>query len=82
MTENIITNIFIIFLGYFIKKIKILPSEAGSTLSRFVIYITLPATILKVFLTSYISHDIFFLPFISFSFGIVVFIIGFIFLSK
>uniref|UniRef100_A0A7C3RKB9 Transporter n=1 Tax=Dictyoglomus thermophilum TaxID=14 RepID=A0A7C3RKB9_DICTH len=82
MTENIITNIFIIFLGYFIKKIKILPSEAGSTLSRFVIYITLPATILKVFLTSYISHDIFFLPFISFSFGIVVFIIGFIFLRN
>ena len=82
MTENIITNIFIIFLGYFIKKIKILPYETGTTFSRFIIYITLPATILKVFITSTISGNIFLLPFISFSFGVIVFIIGFIFLKN
>lgn len=82
MIENVILNIFIILIGYLIKKLKFFPPQTGSVLSKFVMYITLPATILRVFLSSVLNKELFVLPFASFFLGIFVFLIGFLFLKK
>lgn len=82
MIENIVLNIFIILIGYLIKKFDLFPQETGGVLSKLVIYITLPATILKVFLTSTLSKELFILPFASFFLGLFIFLIGFLFIKN
>jgi len=76
MLEKIFTNILVIILGYIVKRIKILPEETGTVFSRFVMYITLPATILKIFLTSNLDKNLFVLPFVSIFLGFFVFFVG------
>ncbi|WP_262370064.1 AEC family transporter [Dictyoglomus thermophilum] len=80
MTESILINILVIIIGYIAKKIKLFPESTGTVLSRFVIYITLPATILKVFISSALKADLFILPLVSFLFGLIIFLLGLYFL--
>lgn len=82
MIENIVLNIFIILIGYLIKKFKLFPQETGTVLSKLVMYITLPATILRVFLNSVLSRELFILPFVSFFLGVFIFLIGFLFVKN
>jgi len=52
MAESILINVLVIIIGHIAKKIKLFPEDTGTVLSRLVIYITLPATVLKVFISS------------------------------
>lgn len=82
MTESILINVLVIIIGYIAKKIKLFPEDTGTVLSRLVIYITLPATILKVFISSTLKLDLFIVPLISFFFGLLIFLIGFLVLNN
>lgn len=80
--EKILTSVFIIFLGYIVKRMKILPTTTGSVLNKFIIYITLPASIAKVFIDTHINTNLFILPFLGFSLGFITFVIGYLFFKK
>ncbi|MCS7202336.1 MAG: AEC family transporter [Dictyoglomus sp.] len=82
MIEKIIINILIILFGFLIKKTRILPENTGKVLSRFIVYITLPATILKVFLTTKIQMDFIILPISSLLLGLSVFLLSFFILRS
>lgn len=82
MVEKILLNILIIFFGFFIKKIRILPENTGNILSRFIIYITLPATILKVFITSKIYIKLIILPISALILGLLVLLISYLILKN
>ncbi|MGB9768587.1 MULTISPECIES: AEC family transporter [Dictyoglomus] len=82
MAESILINVLVIIIGYIAKKIKLFPEDTGTVLSRLVIYITLPATVLKVFISSALKLDLFIVPLISFFFGLLIFLIGFLLLNN
>lgn len=82
MAESILINVLVIIIGYIAKKIKLFPEDTGTVLSRLVIYITLPATVLKVFISSALKLDFFIVPLISFFFGLLIFLIGFLLLNN
>ncbi|MBP2072689.1 MULTISPECIES: AEC family transporter [Thermoanaerobacterium] len=74
--QKISISIIIIFLGYAVKKMKFLPNETGKVLNNFIIYITLPASIAKVFFTTKVSTNLFILTFSGFVMGFITFLIG------
>ncbi|HHV73969.1 MAG TPA: transporter [Thermoanaerobacterium sp.] len=76
--QKIAISIIIIFFGYAVKKMKFLPVETGKVLNSFIIYITLPASIAKVFLTTKVNTNLFVLTLSGFAFGFITFIIGFL----
>ncbi|ACK43022.1 MULTISPECIES: AEC family transporter [Dictyoglomus] len=82
MAESILINVLVIIIGHIAKKIKLFPEDTGTVLSRLVIYITLPATVLKVFISSALKLDLFIVPLISFFFGLLIFLIGFLLLNN
>ncbi|WP_236640056.1 AEC family transporter [Thermoanaerobacterium aotearoense] len=76
--QKVAISIIIIFFGYAVKKMKFLPAETGKVLNSFIIYITLPASIAKVFLTTKVNTNLFVLTLSGFAFGFITFIIGFL----
>lgn len=77
--QKITISILIIFLGYTVKKMKFLPTATGKVLNNFIIYITLPASIAKVFFTTKTNTNLFILTFSGFALGVITFVIGFLF---
>ncbi|WP_026487461.1 AEC family transporter [Caldanaerobius polysaccharolyticus] len=82
IAEKIFSNLSVIFLGYLIKRLKLLPEGAGDVLSKFILYVTLPATIINVFLNSKLYAQFFILPLISIFLGIFTFVLGYILVRK
>ncbi|AGB18710.1 AEC family transporter [Thermoanaerobacterium thermosaccharolyticum] len=80
--QKISISIIVIFLGYAVKKMKFLPSETGKVLNNFIIYITLPASIAKVFFTTKVNTNLFVLTFFGFILGVITFLIGFLIFKK
>lgn len=80
--QKIAISILIIFIGYAVKKMKFLPDETGKVLNNFIIYITLPANIAKVFLTTKVNTNLFVLTFSGFALGVITFVIGFLFFKN
>ncbi|MEG6568951.1 AEC family transporter [Thermoanaerobacterium thermosaccharolyticum] len=80
--QKISISIIVIFLGYAVKKMKFLPSETGKVLNNFIIYITLPASIAKVFFTTKVNTNLFVLTFFGFILGIITFLMGFLIFKK
>ncbi|MGF7431375.1 AEC family transporter [Thermoanaerobacterium thermosaccharolyticum] len=80
--QKISISIIVIFLGYAVKKMKFLPNETGKVLNNFIIYITLPASIAKVFFTTKVNTNLFVLTFFGFILGIITFLIGFLIFKK
>lgn len=73
-----VTSIGIIIFGHLIRKTKILPDGTGEIISKFIIYITLPATIVRVFMTSVLPPSIIFLPLFGAFMGLITFVIGYL----
>lgn len=82
MWDRIIINILIILSGFLVKSLEIFPKEAGNILSRFVLYITLPATIFSVFTKSTVDPNFIILPISAISIGTIVFILSYLLLKK
>lgn len=80
--EKIFLNIAVLFLGYFIKKSRKFPENSGDVLSKIVLYITLPATILTIFSQYKIDARLFILAFISIILGVLTFIFGYFVVKK
>ncbi|MFU0783244.1 MAG: putative permease, AEC (auxin efflux carrier) family [Thermoanaerobacterium thermosaccharolyticum] len=80
--QKISISIIVIFLGYAVKKMKFLPNETGKVLNNFIIYITLPASIAKVFFTTKVNTNLFVLTFFGFILGIITFLMGFLIFKK
>ncbi|MBE0067554.1 AEC family transporter [Thermoanaerobacterium thermosaccharolyticum] len=80
--QKISISIIVIFLGYAVKKMKFLPNETGKVLNNFIIYITLPASIAKVFFTTKVNTNLFVLTFFGFILGVITFLIGFLIFKK
>jgi len=80
--QKISISIIVIFLGYTVKKMKFLPSETGKVLNNFIIYITLPASIAKVFFTTKVNTNLFVLTFFGFILGVITFLMGFLIFKK
>ncbi|KAA5806781.1 AEC family transporter [Thermoanaerobacterium thermosaccharolyticum] len=80
--QKISISIIVIFLGYAVKKMKFLPNETGKVLNNFIIYITLPASIAKVFFTTKVNTNLFVLTFFGFVLGVITFLIGFLIFKK
>ncbi len=56
--ENFVLIVLAIFLGYFLNKLKVFPTNAPDTLNKFVIYISLPAMILYQIPKITVSFDL------------------------
>ncbi|MGI1691020.1 AEC family transporter [Thermoanaerobacter uzonensis] len=82
IVEKILLNIGIILLGYLFKRLKIIPDNAGDVLSKIVLYITLPATILIVFSEHTINLHLLILPIISILLGLLTFLLGYFIVKK
>ncbi|SHE47110.1 hypothetical protein SAMN02746089_00285 [Caldanaerobius fijiensis DSM 17918] len=80
--EKILLNITTLFFGYIIKRLRILPEGTGDVLSKFILYITLPATILNVFMNSKIYPQLFILPVTSIILGVLTFVFGYFVIRK
>jgi hypothetical protein len=78
VTDRVIINLLIIAIGYLLKRASIISREDGRVLSRVVLYVTLPATSLRVIANTAISWDLLLLPIIVFVVAVVTCLIGFI----
>lgn len=69
-------SLTIIFLGYLLKRTKILTEENGAVISKIVFNLTLPAVILKVTSTIQIEITLILLPLINIFFGMLMVLVG------
>lgn len=74
--QQFIFSVFIILIGYFFKRIKILKESDGQTIARIVFNITLPALVIVTFNQMEISFSLVSLILIAFLFGIASALIG------
>ena len=77
IVESILLNIGVILLGYGFKRFNFIPSNSGDVLSKIILYITLPATVLTVFSEHNISLHLFILPVASIILGLITFVLGY-----
>lgn len=80
--EKILLNIVIILLGFLFKRLKIIAVSAGDVLSKIVLYITLPATVLTVFSEHTINLHLFILPIASIVLSLITFALGYFIVKK
>jgi len=71
-----LTSIFIVAIGYFVKRLKILKETDGETIAKIIFNVTLPAVILKFTTTIQFELSLVILPFISIAFGIIMALLG------
>ena len=74
--------IIIIFLGYFLKKIGVFKDSDFSVLSNIVLKITLPAVIISNFANRELDFSVFIFTLLSFLFGCVYILLGYLFNLK
>jgi len=75
--QQFIISVFIILLGYFFKRTKILKESDGQTIARIVFNITLPALVLVTFNQMEVTLPLVSLIFIAILFGLVAAAAGF-----
>lgn len=76
--QQFIISVFIILLGYFFKRTKILKESDGQTIARIVFNITLPALVLVTFNQMEVTLPLVSLIFIAILFGLVAAAAGFL----
>lgn len=81
MLDKILVNILVILLGFLVKSLRILPENTGSVISKFVLYITLPATIFNVFIKSSVNLNLVILPISAVLMGTIVFLFSYFLLK-
>ncbi|MHA1724337.1 MAG: AEC family transporter [Promethearchaeota archaeon] len=69
-------SLFIIALGYFLKRINIIPEENGKAIAKVIFNVTLPAVILKVTRTIVFSASLILLPLINILYGLAMALIA------
>lgn len=75
--QQFIISVFIILLGYFLKRTNILKESDGQTIARIVFNITLPALVIVTFNQMEITLPLVSLIFIAILFGFAAALIGF-----
>ena len=75
-------SLTIIFLGYFLKRGKILKKEDAEGLSRLVLNVTLPCLILVTISEIELNGTLLTLPLLCFGFGLLSLLIGFLIFPK
>jgi malate permease and related proteins len=70
VNQVFLVSLLIIALGYLLKQ-KVLPAQAGSVLSKLLMYSTFPALMFDVFTKIELSPDLVLLPLIAISFGVI-----------
>lgn len=77
--EVILIPTLMIILGYLLKRNNVLKAGDSVTLSKIVLYVSLPALILVNLYSAVITSDMLALPFVSFALSVVCFFISFLF---
>ena len=75
-------SLIIIFLGYGLKKIKILKQSDGEAIGRIILNVTLPGLILNTLPNIVINTELSLLPFLDLFFAGLAFGISFLFFEK
>lgn len=79
--EVILIPTLMIVLGYFLKRNNVLKAGDSVTLSKIVLYVTLPSLILLNLSSAIISSDMLVLPFASFFLSVVCLFVSYLFCS-
>ncbi len=82
VNEQFLLSLTIIFLGYLLKRVKILKKEDAEGLSRLVLNVTLPCLILVTISDIELNPTLITLPFICFGYGLLSLILGFLIFPK
>lgn len=77
--ESFLIIICGIAVGYLLKKTKILPPDAAGVLTKVIFYVTLPAVVIKTFLSTPYSPNYLLLPLYTAAYGILIFLFTFIY---
>ena len=72
VTQKVIVNLLLIAVGYLIKRLGLVAREDGRILNRIVLYITLPAMNLRVISGTDLSWQLFILPIVFLTAGLMM----------
>ncbi len=82
VNQIFLLSLVIIMLGYFLKRIHIIPEENGKTIAKVIFNVTLPGVILKVTTTIQFTVSLILLPIITIGYGLLMAFVGLLVFKK